>query len=483
MAGIFKSIFGSKFPETRKYEAAQIQLNEDFNKFQEIGESALLKRYLELDHEVHSGNFEKRVSELKNKKFKDTQQYKQLKKFKALDKSKDIKTYLKLSKSGSAQKTEEILESEKFKRFKELEKYINSPEFYKAKASSDFKKTDTYQVFKEFNKLKKDRSIKRALKTEKSAAYKIFKKLEGSQRLSEYFELKAVIESKEFKDYKDFMEERNRFQKSEEAALLKEFSDLKKNKDIAWYLKTKEEKPFEELKKWEVTFEDDFDGANLDRNKWITGYYWGKALMNDTYSLEGEKQIFSDSNVELRDSNLRIVTQRETTKGKVWNPSWGFRQEEFDYTSGLVSTGQSFRQQYGRFEAKVRFTAAYPFVNAFWMVGERMTPHIDIFKSVFPRGKTLEAGLISDSGEKSTSKARKRIKGANFTKDYYIYSLDWSEKELVWKINGVEVFRQDKDIPKEPMYLTFCTSLPEVPNEKDLPSVMEINWVRCYKRI
>ncbi|PWE00077.1 glycoside hydrolase family 16 protein [Marinilabilia rubra] len=483
MAGIFGSIFGSKFPDTGKYEAAQIELRENFRKFQEISESTLLKRYLELDHEVHSGDFEKRVDELKNKKFKDTQQYQQLKRFKELDKSKDIKTYLKLSKSGQGKKTEEILESDKFKRFRELEKYTNSPEFYKAKASSDFKKSEAHDAYKEYKRLKNDHSIKWAIKSEKSSAYQTFKKLEDSQKLTNFFELKATIESKEFKDFKDYMEDKHRFKKSDEAALLNEFSDLKKNKDIVWYLKTKQEKPFEEFKKWEITFQDDFDKANLDRNKWITGYYWGKALMNDTYSLENEKQLFSDSNVELRDSNLRITTQRETAIGKAWNPSWGFREKEFNFTSGLVSTGQSFRQQYGRFEAKVRFNASSPIVNAFWMVGEKMTPHIDIFKSVFSGGKALETGVISKLKEKELTEARKRIKGANFTKDYYIYSLDWSPKELVWKINGVEVFRQTKNIPEEPMYLSFSTILPEEPKEKDLPAIMEINWVRCYKHI
>jgi len=483
MAGIFATIFGSKFPDTGKYEASQIQLRENFKKFLEIGESDLWKRYLELDHEVHSGDFEKRVEELKNKKFKDTQQYKQLKRFKELDKSKDIKTYLKASKSGTGKKTEDILASDKFKNFRELEKYTNSPEFYKAKASPDFKKSEAHEADKEFKRLKKDHSVRWAIKNEKSSSYQTYKKLKDSQKLTEYFELKASIESKEFKDFKEFMEDKHRFKKSEEAALLKEFSDLQKNNDIVWYLKTKQEKPFEELKKWEVTFEDNFDKANIDQNKWIKSYYWGKALMNDSYSLENEKQLFSDSNVELRDSNLRITTQQETSKGKVWNSSWGFRERAFDYTSGLISTGQSFRQQYGRFEAKVRFNASYPIMNVFWMVGEKMTPHIEIFKSVVPGGKALESGLITESKDNGLVEAKKRIKGANFTRDFYIYSLDWSEKEIVWKINGVEVFRQTKNIPKEPMYLSFCTTLPEEPKEKDLPATMEINWVRCFKHI
>lgn len=482
MAGILGKLFGSKFPDTRKYEAAQNQLRADYARFQEIGESSLYKRYKELNALVHSGDFKKRVEDLKNKKFKDTREYQQLQRYKQLKKDPDIKTYLKLYHSGKINEIRKSLNSEEFKRFRELEKYINTPEFLKAKAGPDFKKTEAFQTYKEYKNLRKKKWIKWAAKMEKSSQYQTFVRMEGSDRLNEFFELQGIIESQEFKEFKAHMEDRHKFDKSEEATLLKEFSELKKHKDIVWYLQKEEEKPFEELKKWTLTFEDDFDQAHLDSSKWMTGYYWGKALMNDHYSLEGEKQLFRDKNVELRDSCLRITTQKEAVKGKVWNPTWGFREKSFDYTSGLVSSGQSFRQQYGYFEAKVRFNKAFPVMNAFWMVGERITPHIDVFKSMYPGGRLLEAGLITNVPEKGLSPFAGRITGAHFTKDFFIYSLDWTKESLIWKINGVEVFRVTQNIPQQPMYMTFCTTLPEEPDERMLPAVMEISWVRCYQR-
>ncbi len=214
----------------------------------------------------------------------------------------------------------------------------------------------------------------------------------------------------------------------------------------------------------------------------MTGYYWGEALMNDSYSLEGEKQKFTDNNVELRDSCLRITTQREEVNGKVWSPVFGFVERNFEYTSGLISTGQSFRQQYGRFEAKVRFNKTYPVMNAFWMVGEKITPHVEIFKSMYPGERLLEAGLATNVPDKGITEATTRIKGTRFTKDFFIYTLDWSEHEMIWRINGVEVHRVTKNIPQEPMYLIFSTTLPDKPADKNLPAVMEIGWVRCYKK-
>jgi hypothetical protein len=74
--------------------------------------------------------------------------------------------------------------------------------------------------------------------------------------------------------------------------------------------------PFKELKKWHLTFEDDFDGVRLDHAKWMTGYYWGKALMNETYVLAGEKQFFKDDNIDLRDSFARITTRGKKRPGE-----------------------------------------------------------------------------------------------------------------------------------------------------------------------
>jgi hypothetical protein len=482
MAGILGSLFGKKFPDTRKYESAKNQLISDYHRFCNIEASPLYARYLELNSIVHSGAFSKRVDELKNTKFKDTKQYRDLKRYEKLKKDRDIQQYLKFYKSGRNYKMQEILKSDVWKRFQELEKYLNTPEFLKAKSGADFKSTQAYEAFKEFKKLKKNTNIKWALKTEKSTPYKAYKKLEESRRLNEFFELKAIVESKEFREFKESMEDSKRFKKSEEAALLKEFSELKKHGDIVWYLKKKEEQPFEELKKWELTFEDNFDQPSIDANKWITGYYWGKALMNDTYVLEGENQFFKASNIELRDSCAQIITKRDSVRGKVWNPSHGFREKEFDYTSGLISTGQSFRQQYGRFEAKVRFNQIHPVVNAFWMVGERITPHIDIFKSMYGGGRLLEAGVITNSTKNGLTESTTRIKGARFINKFFIYSLDWSKEALIWKINGVEVFRETKNIPHEPMYMTFCTTLPDEPKENNLPAILEIQWVKCYDK-
>jgi len=482
MANILGFQFGSRFISTKKFETSLINEREDFERFNNFKNSELLKRYLELDTLVHSGDFEKKVKELKYEKYKDTDQFRQLSQYKAMKASSDIKTFLKLTKAGQLERMKKIQKSDSYKSYLELKKYINSGEFHAAKSKKDFKQSEAYTKFKDFKLLSKNPDIKFFIKTENKANYKTACKLQDSERLSTFFKLEAIIQSKEFQEHKAFMEDKKRFKKSEEANLIQELDNLRKNQEIKWYLNIKKNNPFKELNKWDLTFEEDFDSMQLDTKKWMTGYYWGKALMNDSYSLSGEKQLFQDTNIELRDSIAQITTKHEDKKGKVWDTTHGFTEKNFEYTSGLISTGHSFRQKYGKFEAKIRFNNSYPMLNAFWMVGEKMSPQIDIVKSAFKNGKAVECGLhIQDKANKLVHQIRK-VTGTKFNNNFYIYTLEWSNEIMIWKINGQEVHRETKNIPNEAMYLSFCTILPQNPTNEMLPGTMEIDWIRCYQK-
>lgn len=482
MATIFGIQIGSKFPSTKKYESWLDKTHADYERFTAFENSELLRRYRELDALIHSGEFEKKVRELKNIRYKDTPQCHQLSQYKALRSSSDIKSYFKYVNSGKLERIRQIEASSLYKDYIELKNYINSTEFISAKAHKEFKTSDAYAKFKKFKTHAKHPDIKYYNAIAGKQEYKTVLKLEDSERLKGFFELESIVKSQEFQDHKAFMEDRKRFDKSEEASLINEFKLLQKNEEIKWYLEQEKKNPFTDIRKWKLTFEDNFDAITLDSGRWMTGYYWGKALINDHYVPANEKQFFTDRNIELRESMARITTRQESVNGKVWDLTMGFIPHQFSYTSGLISTGRSFRQKYGRITAKVRFSGSYPAVNAFWMAGERITPHIDIFKTAYKKGDKVECGVYVSDG-KAVAKRTHKISGASFRNEFYIYSCEWSPEAIVWKINGHEVARETKNIPSEPMYLSFCTVLPEEPAAGSLPSTMEIDWVRCYQAI
>ncbi|TAJ13180.1 glycoside hydrolase family 16 protein [Marinilabiliaceae bacterium JC017] len=481
MASLLTNLFGNKYPDTNKYESQINNLAADHKRFTEYKNSSIYARYKELDALIHSGEFKKNVHRLKTEKFRDTDEFKKYQTFKSLKKAKDIKQFLQYETSGKPEKTEEIKASAKYNQFSELEKFINSEEFKNKKRVKGFKKSEEYQKLIQYKKLKKDTDIKFIKKQLSSTIYKNYNTLLNSDRISNYKTLAKYIGSNEFIEFKAHMEDRHRFKKSNEAGMIKEHHDIISTPDYKWFQKTKKDDPFKELNKWENTFKDDFDTAKLDASKWITGYYWGKALLNDTYVLANERQFFKDDNIETRDSKAHIVSKTENCSGKIWDSEKGFIPAKFNYTSGLISTGHSFRQLYGKFEAKIKFDKAFPFTQTFWMVAEKIAPQIDVFKYGTPSLKTIEVGTHIQNSHKNIKHTTNTINGTRFDKGFFIYSLEWTPESLIWKINGIEVHKQTIDIPNVPMYLVFSSNLMTDETPQNMPCQMEIDWVRCYK--
>ncbi len=157
----------------------------------------------------------------------------------------------------------------------------------------------------------------------------------------------------------------------------------------------------------------------------------------------------------------------------------GFYPKDFDYTSGLINTGGSFRTKYGTFEAKVKMSASQDVFHAFWLGGDALVPQIDIFKcyknklamSTFWGNPAEPNGVKNDTASISASK---------FAENYFIYSLEWSPEKIVWRINNVVVKTQTSNIPDQPLYIVLNSGV--VGDQPGIPARLEIDWVRCYQK-
>ena len=151
-----------------------------------------------------------------------------------------------------------------------------------------------------------------------------------------------------------------------------------------------------------------------------------------------------------------------------------------EYTAGLISTGQSHRQLYGKIEAKVKVEHAHPVKHAFWLVGEKMAPQIDIFRFEDKNAKSLNTGLqlLNGNGPDVISKT---VKGARFDHDYFIYSLEWEKGKLTWYINGEKVNEQTKHVPDTPMYIVFSSHLTDEIENLNSTACINVEWIKCYQ--
>lgn len=474
MAGL-KTLLGL-YPKTNDYENKRKQLEDEYRTLNEFENSQELARYIELEQLLKSEEYKLVQKELLGLRYKDSEEYKKETELKQLKKDKALKLYYKTKDSESLASYERMQASNSLDKFEELRSFVESGEFINYKASvkgKEFKESEQFAKFQEFNQLKKDSQIKAYYKFKASKQLQNYTTIKDSDKLKKFEELKEYVVSQDFIDRKKYLtlSPKTRWQQSEAYKQEEEYNKLKGSDKIKWYFKTKGDKKFDWFTTWETTFEDNFDKGNLDREKWLTKYYWADELSQESYSLADEKHCITDGkNLDFNAGILKITTRKEQAEGKVWNPEIGFTPNTFDYTSGLISTGKSFRQKYGLFEAKIKVSGNQNLLNAFWMVGEKTLPHVDVFNAL----KKCSLGLQTENSTHKKSMGRNK-----FASDFYIVSLEWTAEKMVWKINGLEVKTITTNIPQEEMYLNFSAGLYDDINN-GLPGSMEIDWVRCY---
>ena len=308
------------------------------------------------------------------------------------------------------------------------------------------------------------------------ADFQSYKEYENSEDLKHYLELEKEVKSSDFAIRKRKMK-KDAYKESEEYQKKTEYDVLKKSDKVVWYFKTKKKYPFKEIEKWDLTFEEKFNKSKLDTSKWMTRYYWGDKGMDSSFVLEDDKSCITDGhNIEFYDNKARIVTKVAKAEGLTWRAEQGFVTEDFDFTSGMISTAKSFKQKYGVFKAKVKM-AGGSVAQSFWMVSQSILPHVDIAR--FENGK-LYANYFWGNG-KSNHKSLSKTGGSKYADEYYIFTLEWTPNKLTWKINGKIFKTQTSGVPQEEMYINFSSNLKKDASDSGLPSAMEIDWIRVYR--
>jgi beta-glucanase (GH16 family) len=457
-------------PSTSKIEQEEKALIDEFARLKALSESDKLAKYNKLDSLVNSSDFKNKKKEIESLQYKNSQEYLREKEFRTMQKSKDLILYFRTI-AGPELKAFRVLDgSDKIREYETLEKEVTSLEFRQKSKVKKFKETEDYKKLEEFKRLKSSEEIKGYYRFRSSKEYTNFKNIDDSKRLARYNELKEYLASDEFRKQKEYLIDTKRFEKTEMFTDLSEYEKLKRDSDIIWYFKTKDSDKFDLLKKRELTFSDEFDGDTLDTKKWLTNYYWGDKLLKDRYSVESDLQAFTEKeNFELRNSLLKIYIKPQKYTGKVWSATKGFETKEFSYTSGIINSGNSFRQKYGIFSAKIKLGDPN-MKNAFWMLSDRITPHIDICRTA--NGK-VQFDFFPSKGNKVKASI-----GPKYSSDFFIYTLEWTPDKLVWKINNTEVFMQTTNVPQEPMYVVLAGGLDKPVNGM---TSMEIDWIRIYQ--
>jgi beta-glucanase (GH16 family) len=245
----------------------------------------------------------------------------------------------------------------------------------------------------------------------------------------------------------------------------KRIKKLKKHPEVRFYLSNSGKK----IQQVFLAFNDDFRWNKLIESRWKPGFNFDNKQLKNHYTFENEQQAYNHGrNTSASDGILTIRTKKQSIESLAWHPSKGFVPKKFQYTSDVIQTAASFRQQGGIFKAKIRCSG--PIHHAWWLASENMEPHINIFHY---NGKEIQMGYVNQQSGDGIS-----ITGIN-PEEFYIYSLHWTKDELIWHINNKEVFRTSGDIPLQDLFMNFNSFISG--NQLPAEGKLEVDWVRVYQ--
>lgn len=238
---------------------------------------------------------------------------------------------------------------------------------------------------------------------------------------------------------------------------------------------------------WEMIWQDEFDGPEIDPDKWTHetgGGGWGNR----------ELQYYTEfpENSYIEDGALVIEAREERYIGR-------------DYTSARMRTLGKGDWKYGRFEARIRLPEGQGIWPAFWMLpstysygGWPSSGEIDIMEMVAHEvGRvhgTLHYGGLGN--HIYTGDHFDLPPGEKFIDNFHIFAVEWEEGEIRWYIDG-ELYQtqnewetRNADFPA-PFDQEFHIILnmavggewPKAPDETTVfPQRLVVDYVRVYQR-
>ena len=433
----WKKLFGN-LASTAKFETNEKKLLEAMLRYDEVEKSIELEEYKSLLGIVKSSAFQEKKKTLQNRKYKDTEEYRHSKKLQKLEANADIKRYY------------HVLDSNILKQYLALKA---TPQFEQLRDKKEVAASKTLQQLKNF---------------EKSKDYKNYVRFHDSYIIKELEELRVKVSTSEFIKSNNFWADDKRWHSTPEYAQEQRYYQLAKNQDIAFYENQKTE-TFKRYRALKQTFNQDFKRNTLDKSYWAFGFHYKSSLLVKQHSFSNEKQAYNaGKNTIVEDGILKVVTKNETINARAWHTEKGFIDQTFNFTSDILQTADSFRQKEGVFSMKVRCFGDIH--HACWLGADDKLPHINLFHY---DGKQITMGNATKNVMDGIA-----IKGIN-PSDFYIYTLAWTKKELIWSINNLEVYRTTNQVPQEDMYLAINSFISK--NQKGTTGSIEVDWIKVYQ--
>jgi beta-glucanase (GH16 family) len=242
-----------------------------------------------------------------------------------------------------------------------------------------------------------------------------------------------------------------------------------------------------------ATFDDEFNALSLHTaanpvGTWTTNYGYG-GIGSYTLTGNGELQIYAapgftgttTSDLGLNPFSIsdgvldiRAQTVDAATSADIWG---------YGYTSGAITTKQSFSQTYGYFEMRADLpegvSGAWP---AFWLVPAdgSWPPELDVMETL-----SGQPNIDYTTAHSAASGSHTAVGAANLVTSepgYHTYGVLWTATTLTWYLDGEAVFQTATPADmNQPMYMIANMAVGGWAGTPDFTSAdMKIDYIRAY---
>ncbi|MBX2874022.1 MAG: glycoside hydrolase family 16 protein [Saprospiraceae bacterium] len=278
---------------------------------------------------------------------------------------------------------------------------------------------------------------------------------------------------------------------------------------------------------YRLVLQDDFNEFNKD--------FWSKGMINDENPsvrmiwnpATGGKHLLNDNyagynldeNVYVEDGNLILENRKETIAGT--DPVGSF-----NYSTGWMNSLQKINfngtEKSIYLELKAKFPKGPKVWPAIWLIDDSAQrawpPEVDIWEyfGVFFNPNWGQDQLYmryiygpswqKDQHEDDSTPINNFQQQYNASEDWHVYGYQWTDTEMIWSIDGVEVHKKTKDVnnaypdpaenakrnglvphdywPNLPMALVINNGLMSVVEEGNtpFPNALIIDYVALYQK-
>ncbi len=222
---------------------------------------------------------------------------------------------------------------------------------------------------------------------------------------------------------------------------------------------------------WVLKFHDEFNGSELNRTKWSTTFPWRARTNASNHELE----YYTDTAFHVAGGVLRIQANRHNTHG-------------FKYTSGIITSYESFNLTYGYLEVRAQIPKGAGMWPAVWLAShdESWPPEIDIME-IQGNNTVMNHMTTHYRDAKGPEQMQYGWAGPDFSQGFHTFGLQWSPSQLTWYVDGIQRFRTNIGVPSKPMYVIANLAVggdwvgpPKATTV--FPASLKLAYIRIYQR-